>query len=601
MLKDREYFFLLLITITTILPKWIISLIFFDNSIIVNTLFNVRDIQYFPLVISFSDLIFNPSYLTNIADSKLISFPTYSILTHSLLFKVFGVYSFIILEFIFQFIFLIILFKIFLKIFKNFYYSILICVLIFFLISLLQILFFYEDSIYLKNLFNILDENFGSRFPRPLFTGIMYFYFFYLLFDFKKNLDKFELKYFVLISLLLSIFLNSFFFYFFNFAIFLVFLLFKYLDKGPIQFLIENRFKILSVIFIFIFFSAPFFIQFYFGESDYSERIGVVEVDIDKKIYLLKYYVSNFFRLEFLLLIITIFLIHRYLNRNQFFDINNFFYFIFISIISPIIFFIFSPKLISIYHFLSIILFSIILYLIISLSFILIKKIKLRESQIFNLIIILLIFILNIHYENLNTKKNKTYLKETQNIQEVLENHDLVGSKDKLFTNDLKIMNLWLINDNKQLVISDGFTNSLKNIDIEYNLINNLKYFGISSLELEEILSLGKSEIRNVFLMRLFNYRYQANSLYTYSKIDNYSDNLKQKIISTSPFRVQLQIMPEDEKKRILKLFDNIELDKNSISDVIIVNKITLKNFNVYNNKYELIYSGEVYDVYKKT
>ena len=101
--------------------------------------------------------------------------------------------------------------------------------------------------------------------------------------------------------------------------------------------------------------------------------------------------------------------------------------------------------------------------------------------------------------------------------------------------------------------------------------------------------------------MRLFNYRYQANSLYTYSKIDNYSDNLKQKILSTSPFRVQLQIMPEDEKKRILKLFDNIELDKNSISDVIIVNKITLKNFNVYNNKYDLIYSGEVYDVYKKT
>ena len=294
------------------------------------------------------------------------------------------------------------------------------------------------------------------------------------------------------------------------------------------------------------------------------------------------------------------FLIHRYLNRNQFFDINNFFYFIFYFNNFSYHFFHFFSKINIHLSFLSIILFSIVLYLIISLSFILIKKIKLRESQIFNLIIILLIFILNIHYENLNTKKNKTYLKETQKYQEVLENHDLVGSKDKLFTNDLKIMNLWLINDNKQLVISDGFTNSLKNIDIEYNLINNLKYFGISSLELEEILSLGKSEIRNVFLMRLFNYRYQANSLYTYSKIDNYSDNLKQKIISTSPFRVQLQIMPEDEK-RILKLFDNIELDKNLISDVIIVNKITLKNFNVYNNKYDLIYSGEVYDVYKKT
>ena len=601
MLKNREYLFLSLIVISTILPKWIISFIYYDNSIEVNTIFNIKDIQYFPLVISFSDLIFNPSYLDDIANNKLISFPTYSLLAHSLFFKMFGVYSFVILEFIFQFIFLIILFKIFQKIFQNFYTSILICILIFFLISLLQILNFYEDSIYLRNLFNILDENFGSRLPRPLFTGIVYFYFFFILFDLKENLNKFELKYFILISFLLSIFLNSFFFYFLNFFIFLFFLIFIHLDKSLTQFLIKNKFKILFVISIFILFSSPFFIQFYFGESDYSERIGVIEIDFDKKIYLLKYYFTNFLRFEFLLLIIVIFLIHRYLNKNQVFTINNFFYFILISIISPIFFIIISPKLISIYHFLSIILFSIILYLIISVGFILVKKIKLRESQIFNLILIILILVFNIHFESLNTKKNKIYLDETQNIQKFLENHDLIGSDDKLFTNDLKIMNLWLINKNKKLVISDGFTNSLKNADIEYNFINNFKYFGVSRLELENILSFGKSESRNEFLMRLFNYRYQANSLYTYSEINNYTENLKQKIILTSPFRVQLQITPEDEKKRILKLFDDIEINETLVSDVIIVNRIKLKNFNVYNKKYDLVYSSEVYDVYKKS
>ena len=132
MLKNREYFFIFLIVISTILPKWIISSIYYDNSVIVNTLFNIKDIQYFPLVISFSDLIFNPSYLDNIVDNKLISFPTYSLLIHSLFFKLFGVYSFIILEFVFQFIFLIILFKIFEKIFQNLYHSILFCALIFF-------------------------------------------------------------------------------------------------------------------------------------------------------------------------------------------------------------------------------------------------------------------------------------------------------------------------------------------------------------------------------------------------------------------------------------------------------------------------------------
>ena len=281
--------------------------------------------------------------------------------------------------------------------------------------------------------------------------------------------------------------------------------------------------------------------------------------------------------------------------------INIIFYFILISIISPFIFFIISPKLISIYHFLGILLFSLIFYLIISLSFILIRKIKLKENHIYNLVLILIIFILNIHFENSNDKEKKVYLKETQNIQKIFEKHNLIGSKNKLFTNDLKIMNLWLMNKNKQLVISDGFTNSLENADIEFNLINNLKYFGLSNSEFKKILSFGNSEIRNDLIMRLFNYRYQANSLYTYSEINNYTENLRSKIISTSPFRVQLQIMPEDEKKRMLKLFNDIKLDETLLSDIVIINKDTLKNFSVHNKNFDLLYSSSIYDIFKKS
>ena len=160
--------------------------------------------------------------------------------------------------------------------------------------------------------------------------------------------------------------------------------------------------------------------------------------------------------------------------------------------------------------------------------------------------------------------------------------------------------NLWLMNNNKQLIISDGFTNSLKNTEIEYNFINNLKYFGISNSELENILFFGKSEIRNDLIMRLFNYRYQANSLYTYSEINNYTENLRQKIISTSPFRVQSQVMPEDEKERMLRKFDNIKLDETLFSNIIIINKTILKNFNVHNKNFDKVYSGGVYDIYKK-
>ena len=146
--------------------------------------------------------------------------------------------------------------------------------------------------------------------------------------------------------------------------------------------------------------------------------------------------------------------------------------------------------------------------------------------------------------------------------QNYLQNQKLINTKKKLFTNDLKIMNLWLLNENNQLIVSDGFTNSLKNKDIEFNFIHSLKDFGVTNEEFINFLSLGKSEIRNDLLLRLFIYRYQANSLYSFSEISNYSNDIRNKILNTSPFRAQMQIMPEDEKKKLIKLFKNIELKK---------------------------------------
>ena len=99
--------------------------------------------------------------------------------------------------------------------------------------------------------------------------------------------------------------------------------------------------------------------------------------------------------------------------------------------------------------------------------------------------------------------------------------------------------------------------------------------------------------------MTIFTYRYRANSIYTYSELDNYSKDIRKKIINTSPFRVQQQIMPEDEKRRLISLFNKIKLDEKSFSDIVIINKkIFQKNFKVYNKKYSLVYSNYLYDIY---
>ena len=577
-----------------------------DNSIYVDTIFNINDLQYFPIVKSFSELTFNPSYLDHVRENSILSFPIYSIFIHSLFFKIINVYSFIVLEFTFQFILLLVFFKIVKNIFDDLNYALYFCIFLFLIILILKILLIFDFHIYLQILFNILDGNLGSRFPRPLFTGIIFFYFFCILFHFKENIEKFNLKYFIIIFFILSILLNSFFYYFINFSLLLIILLFKYSKDPFFEFVKKQKKNIIIIFFIFIFFSFPFLFQLYFGEPDYSERLGVIKVDFNQKIYLLKYYFLNLFRFESFLLLLSSFFTYYYINKkkhfhnNQISNINLFFYFVIASIFAPPIFFMFSPKLVSIYHFLGILLSSLVFYLIISLTLILSHKFFFKNYNILKITLIFLIFIFNMYVAKDTHNKNYLLIKETQKIQNFLQNQNFTKTKKKLFTNDLKIMNLWLFNENNQLVISDGFTNSLKNQDIELNFLRSLKFFEITVEELKNILSFGTSEIKKDLPIFLFVYRYQANSLYTFSEITNYSSTAKKKIKNASPFNVQLQIMPEDEKRKLIKLYENIKLDEKLISDLVIINKRhNFQNFKIHNKKYNLVYSGNIYDIFQ--
>ena len=47
-------------------------------------------------------------------------------------------------------------------------------------------------------------------------------------------------------------------------------------------------------------------------------------------------------------------------------------------------------------------------------------------------------------------------------------------------------------------------------------------------------------------------------------------------ILNSSPFRAQLQIMPENEKQRLLKSFNEHKIDNNFLSDYVIINNSLL-------------------------
>ena len=76
-----------------------------DIDLITNIVFNIDDHQYFPLIYNLSNLDFYPSYDNDLTIKNSLPFPIYSIIFHSVFYKIFNIYGFIIIEFFLIFIF----------------------------------------------------------------------------------------------------------------------------------------------------------------------------------------------------------------------------------------------------------------------------------------------------------------------------------------------------------------------------------------------------------------------------------------------------------------------------------------------------------------
>lgn len=589
--------------------KWILSILNFELNINSLSLFNLEDTQYFPIVYSLADFNFSPTYLDNVYADKIIGFPLIGASLHSIFFSFMGIYSFMVLEYLFQIIFLIILFKFCLMIFKDHRKSFYFFIFLMLLYSIFGIITIYQDSTTFENLYYLFKNNFGTRYPRPLITGVLIFLGLYFILDFKNQLHQsFDSSYVAKTSIILGLLLNTFFYYFIIFSV-LLFIVFctsfskkifsKIVFKKAILFLI-----ILSV------FIIPFIFQNIYSEIDYSTRIGVIEINNDKRYFVITYLLKKLVSINFFpflcLSLLSFYYSNKYLKKDSEM-LNIFFYFIISSILSTIVFISFSPSVISIYHFVDIILFSFVLYpmlIFFTVIYEFLKKTKFSKILINDKVIIALtaIFLMLDGFYAVNDfSKKKESIKEAIKLENFLDDKKLHNTKLKLFSNDRIALNLWLLNNNNNLLISDGFTNSLKNSQIEYNLINSLKHFGFSEKNFKNFISLGKSEVRNNFFLRLFNYRYQANSLYTYSDNRYYTENFHDVIINTSPFRAQNQIIPEDEKMRLLDLFINHKVNNELTADYIIINySLVSKYFEILNDDYDEIFSTKNYKVYSR-
>ena len=223
----KPFLFVFFTSLIFLSLKWILSIYFFDESLITSILINTSDIQYYPLIVSLSELNLNPTFLQNYTDSKIINFPLFSLIIHSFFYKFFGIYSFIILEFFLHILLIFILFKIINNIFNNTNIAAIFCLSIFCLIAFLKVINIYFDVEIFQRLYELVILNFGTRVPRPLVTGIFYFGFLYniLLFE-KKNNEGLNYTYVFILAFILGLLANSFFFLFIH-CLYIVYTLYR--------------------------------------------------------------------------------------------------------------------------------------------------------------------------------------------------------------------------------------------------------------------------------------------------------------------------------------------------------------------------------------
>ncbi len=586
-LRNNKYLILpLFFAIFLVLPKWFFSIMIFPvEDLLLKIIHETGDILYYPLINNLSDLNLSPLYIendnSNFQFSGIFSFPILNFIIPSIFWKIFGPIGFIILEFLCVYLF----FKIFQSLIIN--YTNNIYIITFFPLLLFSLTFYIRilgtfDYQFVK----LIEANFTSfynlRFPRPLISNLFLFYYIYLCHEI-FILDKNKKKIYLLLGLVSGLSLHLFYYFFIIQNIFLVlFFTYKY-QKNLIQNIIRYKkllFLYFSVILIFL---ILYLLNISFADSDYLSRMGIVKLNIAKKIILLDYYFG--FIKNPLFIIIFLF------NAVIFFSSKKIFKFLIIlfisTILSPLFFFIVSNQAIDIYHFFNFILISGTINIIIFSLYLINLFIN---KKILNILSVFFIFIslFSINYYLISEdvlKSNFDYRTDINKTINKIENIKLENKK--ILVTDFKISAWLLMNDYKDFsYIPRNMWTTRSNKNLQDDFIKVIKFFRYDIDDYNSILQ------NRIYGQRMYNHiaisflgrKYLANKLSTFNESDDFKDikfikNIKPSI--SHSFAI-----PKFEIINLVNNFDKVDtklnpeiliLDKND--DFFDITKVNLSNY----------------------
>ena len=565
-----------IITVFVFFFKWL-CLIFLNSNIdlITNIVFNIDDHQYFPLIYNLSNLDFYPSYDNDLTIKNSLPFPIYSIIFHSVFYKIFNIYGFIIIEFFLIFIFFYLLSSFLIKLGLDQPISILITLLIF-----MNPL--YIDILSLKfNYINAFKEIYNLRIPRPSVSSLYLFLFLNVILI-KTKEKQYSFSHLFLIGAVFA-FLFSSFYYYLALCGFTFLIIYLFTQLKPLCSISKIFGDLLKILGSFIVFSIPTIFLLFKAEPDYLIRVGLIDLDYDQKLILVKHYSERILSLPFIIIfsLITFFLF--FLKSKNFYNNNglNLLYILFLSsFISPIIFIIFSPSISEIYHFsnmlVGISLFVLFIYfcMIVNLFF---QSFFNNSTSLFFILFLLLSFFSYMTYDNLKKRSNSDEKQFSFSLMSNIKEKKINKDTEILVFDSKNQVNL-ILHDYTNLSFALGIYSPINDNELENKIIESFIYLGLEENDFLNFLKNRKVKGRgyiNPNVGKTFYMKYQANRLKTYENSNDFFEDELSYISKVPILSNQQLIIPKFELDRLIMKFNNYKVKHEISPKIIILNKQT--------------------------
>jgi len=331
--------------------KWSISFWFYQETVLTKIIFESKltgdGAHYFPFIKFLSEFSLSESFNPLINNLKNLTIPYGTIFVQSILYNLFSYYGLIINEFFAIFIFILIFYKIF-----NFYFSkefsIFSSLFLFSIPAIITILKFNNFDY-----FSILSTDiFTLRTHRPIYSHLIFYCFIYVIFII-DNSNLFNKTLFLILGILAGLSFTGFYYHFIVECIILFFFLIYKLKKKIFVEIYKNISVFIIFLSAFLITCLPFILNSFYAEPDYLIRNGLFTLTLNKKFFLIEYYLEKYKSLPFLFsFFFSLFILYFAIKKNFCKSLIVIPFICYLaSVFAPIFFIITSPKSGLLYHF----------------------------------------------------------------------------------------------------------------------------------------------------------------------------------------------------------------------------------------------------------